>query len=170
MDTVVYTVAFHGGTDVVDKPEIRKSPRNLDFGIGFYTTQSREQAARWAERQRRVRGLSVAIVNKYDIGALWSAGVSCKTFEGATEEWLDAVVACRRGRDVFAGYDVVVGPVADDNVYETIRLFESGVYTRDETIRRLKTERLFNQMTFKTEKALAFCRFVSAEPVEGGAQ
>lgn len=165
METIVYTVAFHGGTEVVEKPEIRKSPRNLDFGVGFYTTQSREQAARWAERQRKVRGLSVSIVNKYDISGLWSAELACKTFEGATEEWLDAVIACRKGTDVFAPYDVVVGPVADDNVYETIRLYESGVYTRDETIRRLKTERLFNQLTFKSDKALAFCRFVSSESV-----
>lgn len=165
METVVYTVAFHGGTEVVEKPEIRKSPRNLDFGIGFYTTQSREQAARWAERQRKVRGLPVSIVNKYDISGLWSAELACKTFEGATEEWLDAVIACRKGTDVFAPYDVVVGPVADDNVYETIRLYESGVYTREETIRRLKTERLFNQLTFKSDKALAFCRFVSSESV-----
>ena len=32
METIVYTVAFHGGTEVVEKPEIRNSPRNLDFG------------------------------------------------------------------------------------------------------------------------------------------
>ena len=167
METTIYTVAFHDGTEVVEKPEIRKGLRHLDFGVGFYTTQSREQAARWAERQRKVRGLASAVVNRYDIGGLWSAGLSCKTFEGATEEWLDAVVACRRGTDVFAEYDIVVGPVADDNVYETIRLYESGVYTRDEALRRLKTERLFNQLTFKTAKALAYCKFVSSESIEG---
>lgn len=167
MDTVVYTVAFHGGTDVVEKPEIRISPRNLDFGVGFYATQSRDQAARWAERQRKVRGAASAIVNKYDISGLWSAGLSCRTFDGASEDWLDAVIACRKGMDVFEAYDVVVGPVADDNVYETIRLYEAGVYTRDEALRRLKTERLFNQMTFKTAKALAFCRFVSSESIGG---
>ena len=66
METVVYTVAFHGGAEVVEKPEIRKSPRNLDFGVGFCTTQSREQTARWAERQCKVRGLPASIVNKYD--------------------------------------------------------------------------------------------------------
>lgn len=165
METVVYTVAFHGGTEIVERPEIGKGPRNLDFGAGFYTTQSREQAARWAERQRKVRGLTTAIVNKYDISGLWTAGLSCKVFSGATEEWLDSVIACRKGLDVFAEYDAVLGPVADDNVYETIRLYESGVYTREEALRRLKTERLFNQLTFKTANALVFCKFVSSEEV-----
>ena len=61
--------------------------------------------------------------------------------------------------------DLVPAVVADDNVYETIRLYESGVYTRDEALRRLRTERLFNQLTFKTEKALSYCRFVSSESI-----
>lgn len=144
-------------------PDILVCRKNCDFGLGFYATHSLEQAARWAKRQWKIRMSSEAIVNKYDITGLWESGVKVKIFETTTEEWLDSVVACRKGNDVFVGYDVVLGPVADDNVYETIRLYEVGVYTRDETIRRLKTKKLFNQIVFKTEAAVKFCRFIGSE-------
>lgn len=168
METIIYTIVFHGGTEVVTTPEIRISRKNCDFGPGFYATHSREQAERWAERQRKIRMLPEAVVNKYDITGLWESGVKVKIFEAPTEEWLDSVVACRKGEDAFAGHDVVLGPVADDNVYETIRLYEAGVFTREETIRRLKTEKLFNQIVFKTEAAVKFCRFVGSETCTEG--
>ena len=167
METIVYTVAYHGGTEGVIAPEIRRGRRFLDFGPAFYATHSREQAVRWAERQHRIRGMGDVVVTQYDISGLWTSGLSLRFFDGPTEEWLDAVVACRAGTDVFAGVDTVLGPVADDNVYETIRLYESGVYTREEAIRRLLTEKLFNQLAFKTEAALRFCRYVSHEKVGG---
>lgn len=168
METVIYTIVFHGGTEIVSAPEIRVTRRNCDFGPGFYATHSREQAARWTERQRKIRMQREAVVNKYDITGLWESGIKAKIFEAPTEEWLDSVVSCRKGMDVFAGFDVVLGPVADDTVYETIRLFEAGVFTRDETIRRLKVEKLFNQIVFKTETALGFCRFVGCETFREG--
>lgn len=168
METIVYTIVFHGGTEVVSDPEIRVSPRNCDFGPGFYATHSREQAIRWAERQRRIRMQPEAVVNKYDISGLWESGLSIKVFESPEGDWLDAVVDCRKGQDVFVGCDVVLGPVADDNVYETIRLYEAGVFTREETIRRLKTEKLFNQLVLKTDAALAFCRFIGSESFREG--
>lgn len=168
MESIVYTIVFHGGTDVVSAPRILVSPKKCDFGLGFYATHSREQALRWAERQRKIRMLSEAIVNKYDISGLWESGLAIKTFKSPDGDWLDSVVNCRKGVDVFSGFDVVVGPVADDNVYETIRLFEAGVFTREETIGRLKTEKLFNQIVFKTESSLAFCHFVGSESFAGG--
>lgn len=168
MEVIVYNVAFHGGTEVVSVPEIRKGLRNLDFGVGFYATHSREQAVRWAERQRRIRNAAAAVVSRYDVTGLSTSGLAIRSYETPSEDWLDSVVACRRGDDVFAGFDVVTGPVADDNVYATIRLYETGVYTREETIRRLQTEKLFNQIAFKSAAALAYCRFISSEKWEGG--
>ena len=163
MEEIVYTIVYHGGTEIVSKPELRQSQRFLDFGPGFYTTHSYEQARRWAERQRRIRSLMSAIVCRYDISGLWDAQLSIRRFDGPTPEWLEAVVNCRRGIDVFACNDVVVGPVADDSVFETIRFYETGIYTQEETIKRLQTEKLFNQVAFKSERSLAFCRYLSCD-------
>ena len=52
-------ILFHGSIDLVDKPEIRKGDVFLDFGVGFYTTTSYEQAERWARiKMRRNNTLS----------------------------------------------------------------------------------------------------------------
>jgi hypothetical protein len=94
-------------------------------------------------------------VTIYDVSALDEGSLVVKTFGGVSEEWFDAVIACRQGNDVLAGCDVVIGPVANDNVYQTIRFFETGVSSKDEAMRRLLAERLFNQVVFKTSAALA---------------
>ena len=166
-----YVRAYHGGTEAVIAPEIRPRLRAPDFGPGFYTTASAEQAARWALRMRRTRGAEEAVVSVYDISELSESGLDIVLFEEVTEEWFDSVLACRNGMDVFACRDVVVGPVANDNVYQTIRFFETGVYSKDEAMRRLLAERLFNQIAFKTDSALRLCRYIShhaAEEMEGG--
>ena len=52
---------------------------------------------------------------------------------------------------------MVIGPVADDNVYATVQLFETGVLDKDEALKRLRVEKLFDQVLFHTERALEFC-------------
>lgn len=56
-------------------------------------------------------------------------------------------------------YDIVMGPVADDNVYLTVKLFETGVLDKQEALKRLKVEKLFDQISFHTNKGLKFCLF-----------
>lgn len=166
-----FRLAYHGGTEAVPAPEIRERLNAPDFGRGFYTTESEEQAARWARRVRLVRKAAQAVVTVYDVSALGGAGLAVKEFDGVSEEWFDAVIACRGGNDVLAGFDVVVGPVANDNVYQTLRFFETGVYSKEEAMRRLLAERLFNQVVFKTPGSLRALRYVSHAVVaaEGGA-
>ena len=53
-----------------------------------------------------------------------------------------------------------IGPVADDNVYRSIRLFETGVLDAEETVKRLKTELLHDQWTFHTDLMLSFLKFL----------
>ena len=165
-------VVYHGGTEVVAKPEIRTRLRMPDFGTGFYTTSSEEQAVRWAKHVRLIRGESSAVVTSYDVSGFHAGELVVKKFESVTEEWFDAVIACRGGNDVFTGFDVVIGPVANDNVYQTIRFFETGVYSKDEAMRRLLAERLFNQVSFKTAASLDCLKYISHAVVEdaGGAE
>ena len=48
----------------------------------------------------------------------------------------------------------------------TAQLFVNGAISRSYVMERLKVKKLFNQLVFKTEKALAFIRFVRAEVVD----
>lgn len=82
-------------------------------------------------------------------------------FEGATKEWLEFVVNNRRGKGKNS-YDLIMGPVANDQLYATIRLYEQGVVTADAAIEMLKTHKLFNQLSFHTVKVIPLLKFTES--------
>ena len=56
---------YHGSIIEVAHPLVSLGRRNLDFGKGFYVTDIKEQAQRWAERMGR-RKLAAPIVSIYN--------------------------------------------------------------------------------------------------------
>jgi hypothetical protein len=40
-------ILYHGSLEIVEHPKILEASRPLDFGQGFYTTTSLQQARRW---------------------------------------------------------------------------------------------------------------------------
>lgn len=152
---------YHGSTVLVENPEIRTGAVYLDFGVGFYTTTSFEQAQRWARIKMRREQSSTGYVSVYDLDlAAACEDISIQKFDTADMEWLQFVVRNRRGLPFENALDLHVGPVADDNVYQSIRFFETGIFSAEETVKRLKTEVLHDQWTFHTAKALSYCRFI----------
>ena len=81
--------------------------------------------------------------------------------------WLDFVCTNRSGREVAEPYDIVFGPVADDKVYTVVQFYENGIYSKEEAIKRLKVEALFDQILFHTEKALTYCCFMESMRLGG---
>ncbi len=157
---------YHGSTDLVDKPEIRKGDVFLDFGVGFYTTTSYEQAERWAKIKMRRKNADIGyvVVYEFDLGKA-EKELNIKRFESADENWLTFVVNNRRGEAVLDNADMHIGPVADDNVYQSIRLFETGAYDAEYIVRKLKTEVLHDQWALHTDKILEFLTFVEAKEI-----
>lgn len=162
-------ILYHGSTDLVNQPEIRQSDVYLDFGTGFYTTTSYEQAERWARIKMRRKNVSIGYVSIYDFD-LDGAMRDCvlHRFDSADYEWLMFVIKNRRGEDALLPADLHIGPVADDNVYQSIRLLETGAYDAEYTVKRLKTEVLHDQWTLHTDKILTYCKFIEAKEVKGG--
>ena len=162
-------ILYHGSTDLVDRPEIRQSDVYLDFGTGFYTTTSYEQAERWASIKMRRKNVSVGYVSIYEFD-FDRAMQDCTIhrFDSADYEWLMFVIKNRRGEDTRLPADLYIGPVADDNVYQSIRLFETGAYDAEYTVKRLKTEALHDQWVLHTDRILAYCKFIGAKEVKGG--
>lgn len=139
-------IIYHGSTQLVKIPEIRKGDTFLDFGPGFYTTTSAEQAERWAKIKMRRENKTIGYVSIYEFDfetALKQAEI--RRFHAADIEWLQFVVKNRNGETQDTPCDMHIGPVADDNVYRSIRLFETGVLDADETVKLLKTEVLQDQ-------------------------
>lgn len=101
-------------------------------------------------------------VYEFDLDAA-SAETSIKKFEKADIEWLMFVVDNRKGIRFKGNIDMHIGPVADDSVYASIRLFEANIINAEATIKRLKTEVLQDQVVFHTEKILRFCKFIECK-------
>ena len=159
-------ILYHGSTDIVDSPEIRKGDVYLDFGVGFYTTTSLEQAERWAKIKMRRKNVNLGYVSVYEFDVeKVEKELTVKRFENADEEWLTFVVSNRNGNIIGNNIDLHVGPVADDNVYQSIRLFETGAYDAEYTVKKLKTEVLHDQWTLHSNEILKYLNFIEAKEV-----
>ena len=79
-----------------------------------------------------------------------------------SEEWLDFILNCRSGKDS-TDYDLVVGGVANDKVFNTVELFFDGLIDKAEAINRLRYEKPNLQICFRTEKALSLLHFEGSE-------
>lgn len=161
-------ILYHGSTVLVDRPEIREGDTFLDFGSGFYTTTSYDQAERWAKikmrRENKTNGY--VAVYEFDFEAA-SRNTVIRRFDTADMAWLLFVVNNRRGAPFEEPADMHIGPVADDNVYQSIRFFETGIYDAEETAKRLKTEVLHDQWIFHTDRILSYCKFIEYKEVKG---
>jgi len=155
---------YHGSTDIIRKPAILDTQRLLDFGKGFYTTTNFEQAQRWALiKQKRIGAQAKAIVNVYnfDEKLLESDIFKFRLFKSADEAWLD-FIATNRMINTPHLYDIVMGAVANDTLYQILTLYETGILTKQETIVRLKVHTLFDQLSFHTLEVLRYMKFENA--------
>ncbi|MBP5401638.1 MAG: DUF3990 domain-containing protein [Treponema sp.] len=155
---------YHGSLVTVEKPLIipRESGKTADFGAGFYTTTDYKQAERWVTIRKGTEQNQKGFISEYDAAdnLLSLPELKIKKFNNADEEWLDFVIENRRNANFSHNYDIVYGPVANDRVYTTINLYEDELLSKEETIIRLKTFTLVDQVLFHTEKALTYLNFV----------
>ncbi|MDR1437243.1 MAG: DUF3990 domain-containing protein [Candidatus Symbiothrix sp.] len=146
---------YHGSTFAIEHPEIIRGKRFLDFGYGFYTTTHSGQASRWAKiKKERTKGKN-SYLNMYEIAddIFRNENIHILEFDSANRSWLEFIIHNRRG-GLMHNYDIVKGPVANDTLYQTFALYEAGILSAQETIIRLKSHELFNQLSFHTETAI----------------
>ena len=160
---------YHGSNIVVSQPNPTYSKRNkMDFGKGFYTTTSKEQARRFTFLVvARNKGLGKKTISVYDLDVSAFSDLAIRDFRNEIDSWFDYVEKNRRqGKSDSDTFDIVIGPVADDNIQETFVLYESGVINKQEAIARLKVEVLEDQIVFKTSDSIKYLSFVEALEVE----
>lgn len=153
---------YHGSYCKVKQPSLDKCRTNTDFGKGFYTTTSLEQAKRWAEIIKERHDIEAAYVSIYEIDDnIFGKDYTIHQFPVPSKEWLDFVVENRNQyKDI--DYDIVKGPVADDTIYRILTLYGDGTVSAEDAIRRLKPEKLFDQFSFHSIKALKELTFISS--------
>ena len=150
---------YHGSYMEVTKPDLQHSREKVDFGKGFYTTPIYEQAEQWAKRLCKNTGSGV--VSIYHFNDQHLDYLKVLIFETYSEEWLDFILQCRRCQDT-TDYDIVIGGVANDRVFNTVELYFDGLIDKLEAIKRLRYEENNLQITFRTERALRYLTFESS--------
>lgn len=155
---------YHGSNVEVSNPQILESDRRLDFGKGFYLTSSFEQAKRWAELTVKRRETGKATVSVFEFDENSVSDLKILHFTQAQKEWLEYVSMNRKNQIIpNDDYDIVIGPVANDRTILVISLYFSGIYDIEETIKRLMPQKLCDQYTFRTEKAIKKLKFVEVK-------
>lgn len=80
------------------------------------------------------------------------------------EIWLDFILNCRSRKDD-TDYDIVIGGVANDKVFNTVELYFEGLTDKKETIKRLQYEKTNLQVCFRSEAVLESLYFEGSELV-----
>ena len=137
-------ILYHGSYIKIEYPPIRKSRFTKDFSWGFYCTEIKEQAEKWASK------FHTSIVNIYQLKNIDTLNV--KQFEDYTDEWLEFVVSCRSGN--VHSYDVVIGPMADDTIYDYIEAYLHGQMNKQKFFDLMKFKYPTHQISFHSIKAL----------------
>lgn len=146
-------IIYHGSYCEVQKPEIREGKYTKDFWVGFYCTILEEQAIKWA------RKYDTPIINKYEYEE--NKKLKIKELTVMTEEWLDFIIDSRNG--IKHDYDIAIGAMADDQVYNYITDLMAGTITRKAFWELAKFRHPTHQIAFCTEKSLKCIKFIEAE-------
>jgi hypothetical protein len=135
---------------IVSAPDVFHSREHLDFGKGFYLTPLREQAEKYG--QRFLRKGEEAIMNIYEFDEELQ-GFTHVTLDSYDNKWLDYVTACRKGVPR-TQYDIIEGGIADDQVFDTIDLYFSGIYIFEQALDQLRFRHPNRQICITNQQVL----------------
>ena len=125
------------------------------LGKGFYCTILSEQAEKWAKKY------DTPVINMYEYNE--NTKLKIKDFTVMTEEWLDFIINCRSGKQ--HNYDIVVGAMADDQVYNYVNDLINETITREAFWELAKFRHPTHQIAFCTDEALKCIKFVGTKEI-----
>ncbi len=140
---------YHTGNVEIQNPDIRHGRLNADFGQGFYLTPDREFTYRWAGRH--------AVINEYDLDL---TGLKVKQFSRDLA-WFEYIYSNRRAKDAL-DVDIVIGPIANDTIYDTLGILSSGYLSSEDALRLLMIGPEYTQLAIKSEKAAAQLHWIGS--------
>lgn len=146
-------VIYHGSYCKIVNPEIKNGKYTKDFGEGFYCTVLKDQAIKWAKK------FETPMINIYEYNEDLSLNI--KEFNILSEEWLDFIISSRNGKK--HDYDIVIGAMADDQIYNYITDLMDGIITREAFWELAKFRYPTHQIAFCTSKALKCLKFLECE-------
>ena len=160
---------YHGSNIVIDSINLAMCRPYKDFGKGFYLTDIEEQAEKMAVRVSKIYGGS-PVVNTYEIQDDFRKieSITIKDFGvETTEEWAKFVMNNRSRiftnvKDTLCNqdnkYDIVIGPVADDNMALLFRQYENKIIDFETLLKGMIYKKTSSQYSFHTEKSIKLLR------------
>ena len=142
---------YHAGKQEIARPDIHAGRKNADFGWGFYLTPDKAFSDRWAGEG--------AVVNTYELD---EKDLDIHVFQ-RDAAWFDYIFNNRRFRDGLKA-DVVIGPIANDTIFDTLGIITSGLLTPAEALSLLSVGPRYTQIAIKTQKAADNLCFIASSP------
>jgi hypothetical protein len=164
-------ILYHGSNTKVEAVDLSRCRPNKDFGQGFYLTPDKSAAEKMALRTVRRFG-GTPFLMTYDFDEAQLEKLNQKLFDVPSVEWAMFVMANRRAdnnandHNLDNKYDVVVGPVANDDLALLFRQFSRGLLTVEMLMREMQFKRLTTQYSFHTQYAVSLLRLVEVHHVD----
>lgn len=153
-----HKLLFHGAKSALEgEITVNRSRTNNDFGQGFYTGESYEQAISFVSgfEHSSVYYLDFDERNlkakRYKVNQGWMLTIAY--YRGTLEEYKEHPVVL----DLLAAAedcDYIIAPIADNRMFQIINSFIEGEITDEQCKHCLAATNLGNQIVFKTEKAI----------------
>ena len=136
---------YHTGFQEIRDPDLHYGRKNADFGQGFYLTSNLAFAQRWTKERKN----QPAVLNTYELDL---TDLTVYRFLRDTA-WYDYIFNNRAGKPDPLAADVVIGPIANDTLYDTLGILTSGFLKKENALQLLTIGPEFEQIAIKTEKA-----------------
>ena len=149
-------ILYHGSNIEIDKIDLNKTRSGKDFGKGFYASSDYRQAVDFAHNVIKREGSGTPAVTSFQLDENILNQLSVKRFENYSKEWAEFVLANRKNKsdNSLHNYDIVIGPIADDNVGTQIRRLMQGFISFEVFLEEIKYSKITFQYYFGTENAI----------------
>ena len=155
---------FHGAkSEISGAIDIHRGRKNNDFGQGFYTGESYEQA--------------ISFVSGFEHSSVYyirfdDSDLKCKRYK-VDQEWMMTIAYYRGTLDEYRDYptiqmlieksrdcDYIIAPIADNRMFQIINSFIEGELTDEQCKHCLAATNLGMQYIFVSEKAVSQAKLI----------
>lgn len=150
-------ILYHVGFDIIKNPDIHYGRKNADFGQGFYLTDDKEFSYRWAKE----RSGSDTIINEYELD---TTGLNILSFERGSD-WFDYIYDNRNHKADKVSADVIIGPIANDIIYDVMGITTSGILPKEDAKKLLMIGDEYKQIVIKSEKAVSQLKWITSDVI-----
>lgn len=146
---------YHGTNAEIEAIDLNMSKVGKDFGCGFYLTPDLVTAKNQAQRRADIDGGN-PVVNVYEFDEALLADMAVVRYDGYSTQWAEFVKANRnnRSRTQLHDFDIVIGPIANDDIGMQMRKFNAGRITLEQFMKAIEWKEVTIQYFFGTERSI----------------